>query len=217
MTSSDVVAKLIPLKIGTQVNSLGAYLIYLCVSNHFKNKFNMKKYGLNIKTSEDAFVKRKDRVYFERVCKKYNSSELFVLYLSNILDDKSFVGDFVSIDGIARYEDLTKALLNINYVYRNDIINLDTWCRDNNKKFKSLFEITNSDHPIIIKMYLKGLIRLETLVILNSFLKFTKKFDKNLTDNIWLSISQKIINYSDILNINNILAGDICKSIINKS
>ena len=58
-----------------------------------------------------------------------------------------------------------------------------------------------SRHPDILKSYLRDEISIETLVILDRILGFSKDWDKKLSDPVWETVSMRIKKYSPFLNI----------------
>jgi len=83
----------------------------------------------------------------------------------------------------------------LRYIFTNEISSLF-----DNQEFNSIFE-TKGQHPPILKEYLSGRISLETLIILNRILKFSKQYDKVLQDPVWESCSLKIQKYTPFLNL----------------
>ncbi|NDB58212.1 hypothetical protein EB001_07180, partial [bacterium] len=62
------------------------------------------------------------------------------------------------------------------------------------------FAVTNGEYPSIVILYLRKLVSLETLVLINEFIPYVEKFDKYLSDDvIWSKISLKIRKYKPFL------------------
>ena len=72
----------------------------------------------------------------------------------------------------------------------------------NKNNFEDLFSIKGHSHPEILKIYLQGNISIESMVILDVMLKYSKKFDKKLLDPVWETVGMKIQKYKPFLNIN---------------
>ena len=53
----------------------------------------------------------------------------------------------------------------------------------------------------MLKKHLQGALSIETMVILDMILDYTKDFDKKLTDPVWETVSLKIKKYKPFLNI----------------
>jgi len=69
-----------------------------------------------------------------------------------------------------------------------------------NMSIEDAFKITKSQHPYIIKAFLRKTITLETLVILEKIFPFTGYFDSNIGDDVmWPDISRLIRKYKPFL------------------
>ena len=67
--------------------------------------------------------------------------------------------------------------------------------------FNNLFE-TMGGHPPLLKLFLKRQLNLDTLVVMDVVLGFTKRWDKELSDPLWEQLSLKIKKYKPFLSIN---------------
>jgi hypothetical protein len=89
-------------------------------------------------------------------------------------------------------------LESFTYRFKNDIDKLLS-----ETDFKSLFVIEDGQYPIIVKHLLQDSIPLETFVVLNRYLNFVPKFDKEITDPIlWPELSLKIRKYDKFISVN---------------
>ena len=62
--------------------------------------------------------------------------------------------------------------------------------------FNSLFEIKKSEHPKLMKEYLGKRISLETLIILDELVEYSKKWNEHLKDDIlWPDLKKLMNNY----------------------
>jgi hypothetical protein len=63
--------------------------------------------------------------------------------------------------------------------------------------------VEDGQHPKLVKMLLQNEIPLETFVVMNRFLNFMPKFDKEIKDPIlWPDISLKIRKYDKFIKVN---------------
>ena len=69
-------------------------------------------------------------------------------------------------------------------------------------------------HPPVLKKFLIGNISPETLVIYSKIFPIRNKFDKQLLDPIWESVSMKIKKYTPFLNIDVFKYKKILKGIV---
>ena len=70
------------------------------------------------------------------------------------------------------------------------------------KNFNPLFEVKNSEHPILLKEYLGKRVSLETLIILDELVRFSKTWDNRMAeDYIWFDLKKLMNNYKRFLTI----------------
>ena len=71
------------------------------------------------------------------------------------------------------------------------------------KNLNPLFKVENNQHPKLLKEYLGGRISLETLIILDELVQYTKDWDKKLGDDIvWKDLGFFLKKYKGFLTIN---------------
>ena len=177
-----------------------AYRSYLSLKNHFtKDKYDYHKYCGKSRATVQAFYKRKDRFWFEKLARNKNDKEVIEFFVSNFITctdpSKLWIGEMIR-EGEGRYTSWKKRTQSMTYTFKEEI---DSIFSDNN--FESMFALDGSRHPQILKEYLRGNISLETLVICDMILGFRINFDKHLDDPVWLSVSMKMRKYSPFLNI----------------
>ena len=176
-----------------------AYRCYLALKNHFtKDHYDYIKYRGKTRASNAAFYKRKDRFWFEKFARQKNDKEIEEFFVSNFIysTDPStvWIGEMIK-EGEGRYQEWQKNVQSLTYVFKEE-----TESVFENKKVDDMFDCSKG-HPPILKIYLKGDISLESMVIYDRILGYGKDFDKRLKDPVWESVSRKIKKYSPFLNI----------------
>ena len=78
----------------------------------------------------------------------------------------------------------------------------------------TIFECKINQHPEILKKHLQNAVTLETMVILDMILGYVKRFDKNITDPIWETVSLRIKKYKPFLNIDESKCKQILREIV---
>ncbi len=175
------------------------YKTYLALKNHFsKPKYDYIKYAGKTRASIEAFNKRKDKYWYEKLSRQKTDEEVKDFFVSNFIqvDDpgRLWIGE-LSRNGESNYKDWLKRQQSLKYLFREESesmlssINLD-----------NLFD-TSRQHPPILKKYLSGSISPETLVIFDKVFQYSNRFDKVLLDPVWETVSLKIKKYSPFLNI----------------
>jgi len=176
-----------------------AYRCYLALKNHFtKEHYDYIKYRGKTRASNAAFYKRKDRFWFEKFARQKNDKEIEEFFVSNFIysTDPStvWIGEMIK-EGEGRYQEWQKKVQSLTYVFKQE-----TESVFENKKVDDMFDCSKG-HPPILKIYLKGDISLESMVIYDRILGYGKDFDKRLKDPVWETVSRKIKKYSPFLNI----------------
>ena len=176
-----------------------AYRCYLALKNHFtKDHYDYIKYRGKTRASNAAFYKRKDRFWFEKFARQKNDKEIEEFFVSNFIysTDPStvWIGEMIK-EGEGRYQEWQKKVQSLTYVFKEE-----TESVFENKKIDDMFDCSKG-HPPILKIYLKGDISLESMVIYDRILGYGKDFDKRLKDPVWETVSRKIKKYSPFLNI----------------
>jgi len=140
-----------------------AYRCYLALKNHFtKDHYDYIKYRGKTRASNEAFYKRKDRFWFEKFARQKNDKEIEDFFVSNFIysTDPStvWIGEMIK-EGEGRYQEWQKKVQSLTYVFKQE-----TESVFENKKVDDMFDCSKG-HPPILKIYLKGDISLESMVI----------------------------------------------------
>jgi hypothetical protein len=154
------------------------------LKHHFtKPNYDVFKYNWKTRASVESFNKRKDRYFFERLSRKKSEQEIKEFYISNFAYSENPNGVYIS--------DLMK-----------DGFKVELEVFLSHQDLNKFLECKNNQHSLLIKKYLQKALSLETIVIVNEVLNYTKIYDKLLTDPIWEMLSLKIKKYSPFLEIN---------------
>ena len=189
-----------------------AYRCYLAMKNHFtKDKYDYIKYRGKVRATNEAFYKRKDRFWFEKFARQKSDKEIedfFVANFTSCADPESlWIGEMIK-EGEGRYQDWQKKVQSLSYVFKEDSEKLFI---DN--KVDDVFDCSKG-HPIVLKKFLGGNISLETLVIYDRILGYTKNFDKKLQDPVWETVSRRVRKYSPFINIDVFRYKKILKEVV---
>ena len=176
-----------------------AYRCYLSLKNHFtKDHYDYIKYRGKTRATVQAFYKRKDRFWFEKIARQKKDKEVEEFFVSNFIYSTDpgtmWIGEMIK-DGEGRYQEWKKKTQSLSYVFKEDVSNLFS-----DKNIDDVFDCSRG-HPPILKSYLGKKTSLETLVICDRILEYRKDWDKKLTDPVWETVSRKIKKYSPFLNI----------------
>ena len=174
---------------------IDVYIMYCAMKAHFSRKdYDFFKYGGKTKVSRDSFWKRKDRFFFVKLSKKYKTEiEIRNYLVSNFIKDKSgYIANFSE-------ENYKSWLLRRSGFFDQFVIEMKPFI----KEFEPLFEVKNSSHPKLLKEFLGSRVSLETMLVLDELVSFSKKWDKQLEDDIvWVDLKKLMENYKGFLTIN---------------
>jgi hypothetical protein len=178
------------------------YRYYLALRLHFTtDKYDAIKQQGRVKASRQAFLKRNDLLAIRRVAETYSDKEVVDFLVSNFTSGDRWGGVF-DIEAKDRYIGWKKRIESLSYTFEKEIQKVQHFSEKNNLKFQDCLVSIKSQHPYIIKMYLRGDVSIETLVILNQLINFTTSLDEQLVgDLVWPDISRIIKKYSPFLGI----------------
>ena len=167
------------------MDEFGVYKMYIALKLHFTtDNYDITKRNGKVKASRQAFAKRTDLFSIKKISKTYSDEEIANFLVSNFVSGDRWGGMFDSEAG-KTYTDLDNLL---------DELDKD------NLTFKDAFAITKSQHPYILKMFLRKSVSLETMVILEKIFPYLEYFDKELEgDILWPDTSRLIKKYKPFL------------------
>ena len=176
------------------------YKTYLAFKNHFtKKNYDYFKYCGKTNASVSAFNKRKDRYFFERMSRKKDEDEIKQFFLANFIEcddpERLWIGEIIR-SGNDYYSSWLKRFQGLTYLFENESEFITK------QNFEDLFSVKGYSHPEILKKYLQKDISIETMVILDTMLNYTKDFNKKMSDPVWETVGLKIKKYKPFLNIN---------------
>ena len=186
---------------GYGLSPVECYQYYVALKTHFTGEqYDFTKYGIKgIKKS--GFDKRNDKYYFEKISRKWTRREIVPLLVACFLKDPTtYSADLLEHEAKETYLAFIKTRTNMIRTFESEVKDLVKFTEDNNITVKDLFAVKkDGQHPITFRMYLQGLLSIETYVILDNYIKFFKVYehDKKMKGNyIWEDIHRiKLNNY----------------------
>ena len=172
---------------------IDVYLMYCAMKAHFSRKdYDFLTYKGKSRVPRNYFFKRKDRVFFVKLSKKYSEEDLKNYFVANfIIEKQGYIANFND----ENYEQWKEKRNNFYDIFTEEI-------RPFVKDFNPIFKVKNSEHPFLLKEYLGKRVSLETLVILDELIGFSKNWDRNLAeDYMWYDINKLMKNYKRFLTI----------------
>jgi L-rhamnose isomerase len=136
--------------------------------------------------------------------RSYSSSACVDYFVAGFLDsDTVWIGDAVGKSGEENYARWQKRIESLSYVFENDCNTLLDFIEEKRIKFDDLFKVKDGQHPPLVKLYIANKITIETMVILNDILNYSKQFNKEIGETvIWPKKYKLLMNYKPFLKYN---------------
>ena len=192
-----------------------SYKLYNALKLHFESdSYDAIKYNFKSNVSAKSFFNRKDKFFFAKLA-KHHGKELKMYFVSNFINDVSYVGDMINEDGEKHFMNMKKIHESLHHSFEKDINTIDNYMVVNTYNFDNILESKDGQHPLIIKLWLQEEISLETVVILNAILGFVDHESSKISETImWPNISRKIVKYEPFVKFDAIKCKDIMKKIL---
>ena len=189
------------------------YRSYLALRLHFTtDQYDVIKMKGRVRASKQSFFKRNDLFAIRKIAETYSDKEVVDFLVANFVSGDRWGGVF-DTEAKSNYLAWKKRMESINYTFTNEIDKMVVYCEKQNINFNDLFLNDAEQHPIIFKMYLRKIISIEMLVILNKLNNFVEKFDQVLSkDLMWPDTSRIIKKYSPFLTISKEKYGELIRT-----
>jgi len=189
------------------MNGFEIYKVYLAVKLHFTSKnqsYDFHKHGGRTTARLETFTKRRDRYFFHKLSQSYNSSYIVDYFVSNFVTNTNlWVGDIIGDSGDENYTEWSKKIEALHYYYEQDIDYLLERMSAKEMTFDDIFTVKNGQHPPILKMVLSKRISLETFVILEDLLSFSKRLNEDISETVlWPKLYDRMVRYRPFLKFN---------------
>ena len=173
-----------------------AYKLYLAVKNHFTTNYDFFKYNGKVNAKEDSFLKRRDKFFFAKLQRKYNNDQLRDLFVSNFADGEDFwIGNVLPQKAESVYTEWKARQMKLSYILEQDLKFLLDYYNERNLDFNSLFVMENG-HPILLQCVLRNDIYVETMIIIDRVLNYSRRWNKVLDDPVWTEFKKRMDKYS---------------------
>ena len=101
------------------------YKIYLALKNHFtKDSYDYHKYNGRTRATVETFYKRKDRFWFEKMCRKKTEKEVEDFFVANFVSCSDpqtlWIGDLMK-NGDSNYKEWCRKVQSLSYVFKQEV------------------------------------------------------------------------------------------------
>ena len=159
------------------MQAVDVYLMYCALKAHFQGDYDYHKFGGKTKTKRESYYKRKDRFFFAKTAVKYEDTEVLNYFVSNFIPNRSgYIANFTD----KNYETWMNKRAMFYEIFSQEM-------QPFVKNFEPLFECESGQHPTLLKEYMGKRISLETMIVLDDLVEFSKRWDKELVwdDFVW--------------------------------
>lgn len=198
------------------MNGFDTYKLFLALNNHFfQGSYDYFKYAGNVTIKSETYNDKKsfEKYRYETLGRKFKDKEDAENFIvANLLEAKkrTWIGSMAGPQPEDVYLKWQARVQSLQYNLTNQLSKL----LENNFKFNSLFKCEESQHPEILKAYMREELSLESFVILDMCLGFIERLDKKIgEDRNWMLVKRKSEKYKPFLERLNIDVQNIKKVI----
>lgn len=156
-----------------RLSAFDTYCLYLALKNHFsRESYDFFKYNGKTNANKESFMSRRDRFQFQKVSRIYNDDEMQDAFVANFLKDKSWIGDLLDEEAYSNFVEYRRRRQSLSYNFTNDLDLLFT-----KEPIDKVFRSSNNSFAPILTYIIREDISIETAVILDRFIGFSKNFD----------------------------------------
>lgn len=192
------------------MNPFEAYKLFNALKLHFTTGYDFQRYNGKTRADPATFDRRNDRYQFVKLSKQ---RDLLGYLLANFISDDcpTWAGDFNNEAARDRYDQYLSRIQSFEY-------NFDLEIRRLGQPFSENFKVKKGQHPQCLVAYRHHDLSIETLVALNSTLKFFPIWDKRIQDRtIWPAIKTRCLKYTPFFKYNQVKIKGIILDVLEES
>ena len=173
-----------------------AYCLYLAINNHFyTDSYDYFKYNGKVSAKLESFMKRKDKYHFAKLSRKYND-ELKDFLVANFSKKKYYVRELLEQECEKNYITYKKMKQKMTYAITEEM----RYLFDKYKHIDICLGIKDGQHSNILREYLGGRIKAETLITVDKIFNIFTDYDSMVTENfIWPKERKRLDNLAPFL------------------
>ena len=188
---------------------------YLAVKNHFTTDYDYNKYGGRVTAKLESFTKRPDRYFFHKLSKRYNERDILDFFVSNFaVDGNKWIGSVLNNEGAENYTRFKRYKESFEYHFRNDCVAIRNDFDNKSILFDDGFHVHSGQHPRVLRLHIQRKIHIQTTIILDAILSFSKVWDKEISEKVvWPKISHTLAKMKPFVLYNQTQAKMIMKDV----
>jgi hypothetical protein len=158
-----------------KMDGFEAYKMYLAVSNHFRSKsYDYFKYNGSVKAKASSYEVRKDKYFFEKASRVFKHDDFLKYLVSNMCYSTDWIGNLLGGKQQIQYKKWKQHTESLTYNFKEEIEHL----YDIEENVDSLFRMEEGKHPLLYRLYLRHKVSLETLVLLDDLVGYSKVWSR---------------------------------------
>ena len=196
-----------------------AYKLYVSLKQHFSihTDYNFVKYnGKTRLNGSQSYDSRNDKYFFEALGDK-QSKDLLQYFVANFAyhgSDAVWIGNLHSKESEDVYFNWKKRVQSLSYIFEEDLKEVNEFLKGRELEFDRLFDVEDGEHPIIFRFVQQRMIEVESYIIMDKILNFSKRIGKKITDDFIFPTEQyRYDRYAEFLNLNTQHYSDIMKGV----
>ena len=159
-----------------------AYRYYLAIKLHFTtDKFNVFENRGHVRGTREAFNARNDRYIFEKLAQKMPDDREIIQYFTSNFAYGNDTAIYAGQEADDNYLQWQKRKQSITKIFIDDLASLMTHIEVNKLKSTALFNFTDSEYPVALKMFIGGKLAIESLRIIDDFTGIVEKWKNHPT------------------------------------
>jgi len=157
-----------------------AFEVYMAIRLHFTTDYDFFRYNGKTRVTEQSWLSRSDKFFFKKIKRDYGS-DLVNFFVSNYMDGQELWSkELIGKRARRNYEEFT---LDGHYtIFKRDCERLS----EAYGHITKLLEYEEGAHPILMKEYITERVHPITMIILESFIHYSKTFPWD--DKQWIDI-----------------------------
>lgn len=149
-----------------------SYVDYIGIKRHFSDPdFTWQPEAVYKRIKPSAFEKRNDQIFFAKLERTHRERRRWVENLISgfLYSTDLWIGELFEDDVMRFHQDRLGRIGSLESLFKRDCEVLDFYLFDNSTSLENVLLTAGQQDPIIVVLYQKKTISLETLVILNRF------------------------------------------------
>jgi len=203
------------------VTGFESYKLYLAIWQHFSlsRDYNYFKYKGKIgNITGKTYNNRKDKYFFETLGER-NKGDLLQYYVANFAHHGSevqWIGDLHSKESEDVYVHWQKRVQSLTYIFEEDLKEVNEFLIARGLEFDRLFDVEEDEHPLIFRFVQQRMIEVETYIIMDKILGFSKRIATKIKESYIFPAEQyRYDRYAEFLNLESDKYIKIMKGIFN--